>query len=69
VTGAAVALGDRLDEANRATIRKHYRQILDNGVADTEGSALPGLLADLRANAEAVYGAAPRGRAREGSKA
>jgi hypothetical protein len=52
--------GEQLDAANRATFRKHYRDVLDKGIGDGEGSALAGLLADLRANAERVYGEAPR---------
>jgi hypothetical protein len=55
--------GDQLDALNRATFRRHYRNIVDNGIGDPDRyphSALPGVLADLRANAEQVYGdAAP----------
>ena len=54
------ARGDQLDAANRATFRKHYRNIIDRGLGDHEDSALAPLLADIRANAEQVYGDAPR---------
>lgn len=50
--------GEQLDAANKATLRKQYRRILDRGLGDHEGSALAGLVEELRANAEAVYGAA-----------
>jgi len=53
--------GEQLDELNKATFRKHHRNIADRGLAGNDRSALPALLADLRANAETVYGVAPRG--------
>jgi hypothetical protein len=52
--------GEQLDAANRATFRKHYRDVIDKGIGDHEGSALAAILADLRANAEAAYGEAPK---------
>ena len=35
---------------------KHHRRIMDLGLGDREDSALAGILADLRANAERVHG-------------
>lgn len=69
--------GARLDELNKATLRGHARNIDDRGLSpDDQRSALyvgrsgepdsaqnPALLAELRRNAEAVYGDAPKGRA------
>lgn len=63
---------DQLDTANRAAFRKHFRNIIDRGVSDGEdsalvigpsGSASPGLLDDLRANAIA-YAQARQAKAR-----
>lgn len=59
--------GEQLDALNEATIRAHHRNIKDRGLAGPD-SALhreyrPGggsLLEALRANAEAVYGEAPK---------
>ena len=63
--------GGQLDELNKATIIRQGRNIRDRGLADSPDSALytgpggeegsplrRGLLEELRANAEAVYGAA-----------
>ena len=67
--------GAKLDELNKATLRSHARNIADRGLSpDDKDSALylgrsgeadsarhPALLAELRANAEQVYGDAPKG--------
>jgi hypothetical protein len=71
MTDAAAARGEQLDELNKATFGRHYRNIRDRGIADRlesalytgpggeEGSPLRrGLLEELRANAESVYGQA-----------
>jgi ketosteroid isomerase-like protein len=51
--------GERLDELNRKTVREYWRPIMDRGIGAGEGSALPGLLAALRENAEQVFSETP----------
>ena len=56
----AATLEEALDNVNKATVRKHWRRIMDYGLGDEPGSALPGLLADLRANAAVYADARPK---------
>lgn len=49
--------GARLDELNRAALKRHWRGLNDLGRLRDRAEA--DFLADLRANAESVFGDAP----------